>query len=175
MTANTWAGMLVAATPWLTPFTKKSRSPPPDFSTPTFPTNQRSVLCQTIRIKNYLVTLLQFIKVCSIVLIDAATNQRWVLFSINQSAIRYQSYYLRPSLRILLPLMIQVPSLSSVALLGKGVSNMFGSHWVIPISMDPLQLWIFLSILTWSTEKHWFWQFIEFYCRRWSKETMRLR
>lgn len=131
------------------------------------------ILCQPIRIKKYLVTLLQFIKICSIVLIDAATNQRSVLFSIDQSTVRYQSYYLRPSLRILLPLMIQVPSLSSVALLGKGVSNMFGSHWVIPISMDPLQLWIFLSILTWSTDYHWFRQFIESYSWRWSKETMR--
>ena len=34
------------------------------------------ILCQPIRIRYYLVTLLQFVKICSIVLIDAATNQR---------------------------------------------------------------------------------------------------
>merc|ERR1719450_640790 len=35
ITANTWPGMFVAATPWLTPFTKNSKSPCAVLSTPT--------------------------------------------------------------------------------------------------------------------------------------------
>ena len=33
-------------------------------------------------------------------------------------------------------------------LLGKGLSRVFGSHWVTPISIEPLQELIFLSIRT---------------------------
>ena len=79
------------------------------------------------------------------------------------------------TLRMELPDIIQVPSRSSVALerclllhdvnaiqfprtwrqlriwenlLGKGLSSVFGSHWVTPISIEPLQELIFLSMRT---------------------------
>ena len=51
--------------------------------------------------------------------------------------------------------MIHVPSLSSVALLGKGESSWLGSHRVMPISMEPLQEWIFLSMLTSTITLSW--------------------
>ena len=59
------------------------------------------------------------------------------------------------TLSIEFPDMIQVPSLSSVALLGKGESRRLGSHLVIPISMEPLHEWIFLSMLTSTIKLSW--------------------
>ena len=98
----------------------------------------------------YLVAFLQLIQICAVVFINTPT----ILNSSEIMMIEKVQESLK-TLSIEFPDMIQVPSLSSVALLGKGESRRLGSHLVIPISMEPLHEWIFLSMLTSTIKLSW--------------------